>query len=288
MSFRIRCRRVSFGSFTIHFKEYGVRLSFTPTVLGGDLINLKIKPEVSSLDFDNAVVIEGFRIPALTSRRAETEVELQDGQTFAIAGLLNNSRALLHAEGAGPRRHPGARPAVQEPRVSEGSDRARRHGDAEHRPPRIDRRVVRHPLAGRAVPRPEREADRAAGALGWIALYPVKPGGGNDAPSPAPTPSAPPVIANSAAPVQDPVPSKPIQSPAALPTPQSARRPPRPRTAPVISREERKAMAAEAKRSARLRPPDERGEEGRRGTQEGREDREGARQKAGRNRSQGR
>ena len=81
----------NFGSFTIMFKEYGIRLSFTPTVLGGDLINLKIKPEVSSLDFNNAVVIEGFRIPALTSRRADTEVELRDGQTFAIAGLLNNS-----------------------------------------------------------------------------------------------------------------------------------------------------------------------------------------------------
>ena len=60
-------------------------------MLGGDLINLKIKPEVSSLDFNNAVVIEGFRIPALTSRRTETEVELRDGQTFAIAGLLNNT-----------------------------------------------------------------------------------------------------------------------------------------------------------------------------------------------------
>jgi len=80
-----------FGSFTIHFKEYGVRLNFTPTVLGGDLINLKIRPEVSSLDFNNAVVIEGFRIPAITTRRAETEVELQDGQTFAIAGLMNNT-----------------------------------------------------------------------------------------------------------------------------------------------------------------------------------------------------
>ena len=81
----------NFGSFSIQFKEYGVRLSFTPTVLGGDLINLKIKPEVSSLDFNNAVVIEGFRIPALSSRRADTEVELRDGQTFAIAGLLNNT-----------------------------------------------------------------------------------------------------------------------------------------------------------------------------------------------------
>jgi pilus assembly protein CpaC len=81
----------NFGQFTIHFKEYGVRLKFTPTVLGGDLINLKINPEVSSLDFNNAVTIEGFRIPALTSRRADTEVELRDGQTFAIAGLLNNT-----------------------------------------------------------------------------------------------------------------------------------------------------------------------------------------------------
>ena len=80
-----------FGSFTILFKEYGVRLNFTPTVLGGDLINLKIRPEVSSLDFNNAIIIEGFRIPALVSRRAETEVELQDGQTFAIAGLMNNT-----------------------------------------------------------------------------------------------------------------------------------------------------------------------------------------------------
>ena len=76
---------------TIMFKEFGVRLSFTPTVLGGDLINLKIRPEVSSLDFNNAVTIEGFRIPALTTRRAETEVELRDGQTFAIAGLMNNT-----------------------------------------------------------------------------------------------------------------------------------------------------------------------------------------------------
>lgn len=79
------------GAVSIQFKEYGVRLTFTPTVLGGDLINLKIKPEVSSLDFNNAIVIQGFRIPALTTRRAETEVELRDGQTFAIAGLLNNS-----------------------------------------------------------------------------------------------------------------------------------------------------------------------------------------------------
>lgn len=76
---------------TIMFKEFGIRLTFTPTVLGGDLINLKVKPEVSALDFANAVTLEGFRVPALSTRRTETEVELRDGQTFAIAGLMNNT-----------------------------------------------------------------------------------------------------------------------------------------------------------------------------------------------------
>jgi len=79
------------NSVTIMFKEFGVRLKFTPTVLSGDLVRLKVTPEVSSLDFANAVSVDGFRIPALTTRRTETEVELRDGQTFAIAGLLNNT-----------------------------------------------------------------------------------------------------------------------------------------------------------------------------------------------------
>ena len=76
---------------TIQFKEFGVRLNFTPTIVGGDLVRLKVRPEVSSLDFSNAVTLEGFRVPAITTRRTETEVELQDGQTFAIAGLMNNT-----------------------------------------------------------------------------------------------------------------------------------------------------------------------------------------------------
>ncbi|HEY2432657.1 MAG TPA: type II and III secretion system protein family protein [Vicinamibacterales bacterium] len=76
---------------TIQFKEYGVRLTFTPTVLNGDLISLKVKPEVSSLDFGNGLTLSGFRVPALSTRRTETELELQDGQTFAIAGLMNNN-----------------------------------------------------------------------------------------------------------------------------------------------------------------------------------------------------
>jgi pilus assembly protein CpaC len=75
---------------TVQFKEFGVRLNFTPTVIG-NRIHLKVKPEVSTLDFTNAVILQGFRIPALTTRRTETELELADGQTFAIAGLLNNT-----------------------------------------------------------------------------------------------------------------------------------------------------------------------------------------------------
>lgn len=74
---------------TVQFKEFGIRLSFTP-VVNGDRIHLKVKPEVSALDFTNAVVLNGFRIPALTTRRTETELELANGQTFAVAGLLNN------------------------------------------------------------------------------------------------------------------------------------------------------------------------------------------------------
>jgi pilus assembly protein CpaC len=75
---------------SVQFKEFGIRLAFTPQV-DGDRIHLKVAPEVSSLDFSNAVVMQGFRIPALTTRRTATELVLRDGQTFAIAGLLNNS-----------------------------------------------------------------------------------------------------------------------------------------------------------------------------------------------------
>lgn len=77
-------------SISVMFKEFGIRLNFTPIVTG-NRVHLKVKPEVSSLDFSNAVVLNGFRIPALTTRRTETEIELMDGQTFAIAGLLNSS-----------------------------------------------------------------------------------------------------------------------------------------------------------------------------------------------------
>ncbi|CAA7615391.1 type II and III secretion system protein family protein [Magnetospirillum sp. UT-4] len=75
---------------TVEFKKFGVGLAFTPTVLGDGLINLVVSPEVSQIDRTNAVALTGFSIPGLTTRRATTTVELRAGQSFAIAGLLQN------------------------------------------------------------------------------------------------------------------------------------------------------------------------------------------------------
>jgi pilus assembly protein CpaC len=75
---------------SIVFKEFGIRLRFTPNISRNGAIRLKIAPEVSTLDFANGLVISGFEIPSLRTRRAETEVELREGQYMAIAGLLDN------------------------------------------------------------------------------------------------------------------------------------------------------------------------------------------------------
>ena len=74
---------------SILYKEFGIRLTFRPTI-AGDIIRLRVRPEVSTLDFGNGITLSGFRIPALSTRRAETDVELRDGQSFVIAGLLDN------------------------------------------------------------------------------------------------------------------------------------------------------------------------------------------------------
>lgn len=78
----------SYAAVTIQFKPFGVKLDFTGTI-EGDVIRLKIAPEVSTLDYTNAVTISGFEVPALSTRRAETEIELRNGQSFGIAGLLD-------------------------------------------------------------------------------------------------------------------------------------------------------------------------------------------------------
>ena len=83
-----RSRRVPV--ITVVYQPYGVSLAFTPTILDGGMINLVVKPEVSSIDTSNSVVVSGISIPALKISRASTTVELRDGESFVIAGLLSD------------------------------------------------------------------------------------------------------------------------------------------------------------------------------------------------------
>jgi pilus assembly protein CpaC len=75
---------------TVQFKPFGIQLNFRPTVTASGAIHLKVRPEVSALDFANAVTLQGFLIPAVSTRTADTEVVLRDGESFAIAGLIDN------------------------------------------------------------------------------------------------------------------------------------------------------------------------------------------------------
>jgi len=79
-----------FTAVSIQFKDFGVKLQFTPVIMPNGNIHLKVAPEVSTLDFADALTISGFTVPALSTRKAETEFELKDGQSFVIAGLLDN------------------------------------------------------------------------------------------------------------------------------------------------------------------------------------------------------
>jgi pilus assembly protein CpaC len=78
---------------TIQFKEFGIKLRFTPTVLDTGRVRVKVAAEVSSLDFDNGILLSGFRIPALITRKAETTAELETGQFLVLGGLLSNDRS---------------------------------------------------------------------------------------------------------------------------------------------------------------------------------------------------
>jgi pilus assembly protein CpaC len=79
-----------FTSVTVQFRPYGVKLDFTPIVTAENVIRLTVAPEVSALDYSNEITVSGYTIPALATRRAETQVELKDGQSFAISGLLDH------------------------------------------------------------------------------------------------------------------------------------------------------------------------------------------------------
>jgi len=89
------------GAVTIMFREFGVRLTFNPQITPNHTIKLYVKPEVSTLDFSNAVSLNGFTIPALSSRKMETNIELGEGQTFIIAGLIDSrvTDAVSHVPG---------------------------------------------------------------------------------------------------------------------------------------------------------------------------------------------
>jgi pilus assembly protein CpaC len=91
------------GAVTIQFREFGVRITFTPTVTPRGTIRLQVTPEVSSLDYANGLNFQGFTIPGLASRKISTEIELEPGQSFAIAGLLDNrtTEALSKIPGLG-------------------------------------------------------------------------------------------------------------------------------------------------------------------------------------------
>jgi pilus assembly protein CpaC len=78
------------GAVTIQFREFGVRINFLPSLTPRNTIRLRVRPEVSSLDFSNAITISGFTVPAISTRRIDSEVELADGQSFIIGGLLDN------------------------------------------------------------------------------------------------------------------------------------------------------------------------------------------------------
>jgi pilus assembly protein CpaC len=91
------------NAITIQFREYGIRLTFTPTIMENGQIHLKVKPEVSALDYSNALTLSGFTIPAISTKRVESEMELGDGQSFAIAGLVDDrvTRLLSKVPGIG-------------------------------------------------------------------------------------------------------------------------------------------------------------------------------------------
>ena len=98
---------------TVQYKEFGVRLNFTP-VINGDRVHLKVRPEVSTLDFANGVVLNGFRIPALSTRRTETEIDLHERADVRDRRPDQQHDEFDAAEDSGHRRHPDPRPAVQE------------------------------------------------------------------------------------------------------------------------------------------------------------------------------
>ncbi len=241
------------ASVTIMFKEFGVRLNFTPTVLSGDMISLKVRPEVSALDFSNAITLEGFRVPALSTRRTETEVELQDGQTFAIAGLMNNTMNSTMSK----------IPGIGDIPVLGYLFRSRAYQKQQTElVVMITPQIVRRGSTGvsEALPSlvepylgaPSKSIPPPAPYVGSPRYPASKPraGGGSNDPAPESQPAAP----ATAAPAQttSPAPAAPAQQPAAPPVQASAADQAQPPAAdpPPMTKEQKKQADAAAKKQA--------------------------------------
>ena len=255
---------------TIMFKEFGVRLHFTPTVVGGDLINLKVRPEVSSLDFANAHRARRLPHPGADDAphrdrsRAAGRPDVRDRRA-------DEQHAEQHAaEDPGHRRHPDPRLPVQEQGVPEEPDRARRDDHADDPAPRIDGRV------GRACPRwssrscgaPEKTLPPPAPYVG-SPRYPADRAGARRAaqpPAPARSSRAVPAPQPSPAPVEP----RPIQAasaraaaPAPMLAPAAASKPSRADQAAAEAAAGAEAAADEGRAEGAAESSDEAGRSGR-------------------------
>ena len=120
----------AFPTIAIEYKSFGVQLRFRPTVLSRGIINLRIQPEVSELDFANSVTISGTSVPALVKRDMVTTVELRDGQSYAVAGLLSTTRRQQYRAASVDRLGARARRAIPQRGLPAKRDRLGRHRHA--------------------------------------------------------------------------------------------------------------------------------------------------------------
>ena len=152
------------GAVTIVFKEFGIRLSFLPTSPSTAPSSMHVKPEVSTIDVANAVLYSGFTIPALSTRRMETNVELGEGQSFVIGGLIDARVTETMSKMPGLSEHSDSRGAVQEPPGTEIEQRADRHGDAGNHHAAEPRRPQAASAHAEGVPASGRRCRRAGRA----------------------------------------------------------------------------------------------------------------------------
>ena len=159
------------GTPSFAYQDYGVSLNFTPTVLNDGVINLHISPLVSEIDPSVSVTIAGATVPGLTKRQASTTLELRDGQSFMLGGLLQNTSSTAQEPAAVGRQPAGARRSVPLQPVPEKRDRSGHRGDAAHRSPAAAERcrthAVRQQPAGqrrRLLPDGKCRGQSAAGA----------------------------------------------------------------------------------------------------------------------------